>query len=86
MLATMMQMKSEHLIHMKAKSKRLKYEMQIAKAESESLRSERQKAKSKRLKSEMKITKAKSKCLRYKNQKVKSELLKPKIEESKGEV
>ena len=54
-------MKSEHLIHMKAKFERLKFEMKIAKAESERLRSKRQKTKFERLKSEMKIAKAKSK-------------------------
>ena len=46
---------------MKAKFERLKFEMKIARAASERLRSKRQKAKFERLKSEMKIAKAKSK-------------------------
>ena len=86
MLANVMQMKSEHLIHMKAKSECLKSEMKIEKAESERLRSKRQKAKSESLKFEMKIAEAKSKSLRSEKQKAKSERLKPKTEENKGEV
>ena len=67
MLENVMQIKSEHLIHMKAKSECMKSEMKIAKTEFERLRSKRQKAKSKRLKSEMKIAKAESEHLRYKS-------------------
>ena len=63
MLENVIQMKSEHLIHMKAKFECLKSEMKIAKAKSEHLRSKKQKAKSEHLKFKLKITKVKSERL-----------------------
>ena len=63
MLANVIQMKSEHLIHMKVKSERL--------------RSKKKKAKSERLKSKMKRVEAKFECLKSKTkiEKAKSERL-----------
>ena len=75
MLANVIQMKSEHLIHMKAKSEHSKSKIEDNK-------------KSECLKPKIKKVKAKSEHLKskIKKAKTKSERLKPKIEESKGEV
>ena len=55
-----MHMKSEHMIHMKAKFEGLKSKRKIGKEKSDHLKSKKKKMKSEHLKSEMKIANAKS--------------------------